>query len=209
MLGTGTRFESSVGRAGRRAGTFLAVAIVVAACSNAGASTAPTTAANPTTAPATAAATTAAATGAPSTQAAAAPVKLELRTDAKYGSVVVGKGGLSLYVFTKDKGDGTSACYGNCAGRWPPLTVASASDVIPGSGVSGGLGTITRTDGALQVTLGGAPLYYFAGDTAAGDTKGQGLNSVWYLASPSGTPANGATPGATPGASKCTGPTCY
>lgn len=204
MLGTGTRFGSSVGRAGLRAGFVLLAATLIAACSNAGASIAPTTAANPTSAPATAAATTA-----PASQAAATPVKLELRTDAKYGSVVVGTGGMSLYVFKKDKGDGTSACYGNCAGSWPPLTVASASDVIPGSGVSGGLATITRTDGTLQVTLGGAPLYYFSGDTAAGDIKGQGLNDVWYLAAPSGAAADGSGPGATPGASKCTGPTCY
>ena len=203
MLGTGIRFGSSMGGAGLRAASMLAAAIVLAACSNAGATTAPATpnptSASPTSAPATASHTTPA----------GGPVKLELRTDATLGAVVVGDGGRSLYVFKKDKGDGTSACYGSCAGNWPPLTVASASDVIPGSGVSGGLATITRTDGTLQVTLGGAPLYYFAGDTAAGDIKGQGLNSVWYLATPSGTAADGSGPGATPGASKCTGPTCY
>lgn len=204
MLGTGIRFGSSMGGAGLRAGSLLVGAMMLAACSNAGATTAPATAANPTNA----SPTSAPATAAPTTPA-AAPVKLELRTDATYGSVVTGKGGMSLYVFKKDKGDGTSACYGTCAGNWPPLTVASASDLIPGSGVSGGVATITRTDGTLQVTLGGAPLYYFAGDTAAGDIKGQGLNSVWYLATPSGTAADGSGPGATPGASKCTGPTCY
>ena len=40
----------------------------------------------------------------------------------------------------------------------------------------------------MQVTLGGAPLYYFIGDEAAGDDNGQGLNDVWYLASAEGTP---------------------
>lgn len=208
MLGTGIRFGSSIGGAGVRAGSLLLAAIVIAACSNAGASNPPAPAANSTSAPPTTGATAAPATNPPATQAAAS-VKLELRTDAKYGSVVVGTGGMSLYVFKKDAGDGTSACYGTCAGSWPPLTVASASDVIPGSGVSGGLATITRTDGTLQVTLGGAPLYYFAGDTAAGDVKGQGLNNVWYLAAPSGAAADGSGPGETPGASKCTGPTCY
>jgi predicted lipoprotein with Yx(FWY)xxD motif len=31
------------------------------------------------------------------------------------------------------------------------------------------------------VTYGGKPLYHFAGDTAAGDTKGQGLNGLWFV----------------------------
>jgi predicted lipoprotein with Yx(FWY)xxD motif len=86
------------------------------------------------------------------------------------------------------------------------LTVASASDVAAGSGVTGALGTITRDDGTLQVTLSGVPLYYYAGDKAAGDTTGQGLFSKWYLVSPAGT-ANETPPGAA--ASTCSGPTCY
>jgi predicted lipoprotein with Yx(FWY)xxD motif len=113
-------------------------------------------------------------------------------------------------VFTKDTTPGSSACNGDCAGSWPPLTVAAAGDVTAGAGVTGTLGTITRTDGTLQVTLGGKPLYYFAGDAAAGDTKGQGLNNVWYLASPAGEPAGADGGGAaSPGSSTCTGPTCY
>lgn len=202
MLGTGLGSGSSAARTGRGVIALLAVAGVLAACAAPGAATNPPPTTGPTTAPA---------TGAPATNPpAAAGVTLSLRTDAKYGAVVTGADGMSLYVFLKDKGDGASACYGACAGTWPPLTVASASDVIPGSGVTGGLGTITRTDGTIQVTLGGAPLYYFAGDTAAGDTKGQGLNDVWYLTSPTGTAANGSAPAATPGAtSKCSGPACY
>jgi predicted lipoprotein with Yx(FWY)xxD motif len=43
------------------------------------------------------------------------------------------------------------------------------------------LGTITRADGGTQVTYSGMPLYYFAADKAAGDTKGQGVKSVWYV----------------------------
>jgi len=50
----------------------------------------------------------------------------------------------------------------------------------------GEIGTITRADGTLQVTLGGHPLYYFANDTAVGDLKGQGLNDKWYVAGPDG-----------------------
>ena len=62
-----------------------------------------------------------------------------------------------------------------------------ADDATAGTGVTGALGTITRDDGTMQVTLGGTPLYYFGADKAAGDTNGQGLGEVWFLAGPDGT----------------------
>jgi len=110
---------------------------------------------------------------------------LAVRQDASLGAFVVGPDGRSLYIFTKDSG-GASACSGDCAATWPPLTVTAAGDLAAGDGVSGTLGTISRDDGTLQVTLGGHPLYYYAGDAAAGDTNGQGVGSVWYLAGPTG-----------------------
>lgn len=142
-----------------------------------------------------------AATSAPGT--AVAGVTLALSQSATLGGYVAGRGGMSLYVFANDSA-GTSACTGSCASNWPPLTVASASDVTAGAGVTGAIGTIQRADGTTQVTLGGKPLYYFSGDTAAGDINGQGFKNLWYLASASGAPVVGgavATPAATtPGA---------
>ena len=126
-------------------------------------------------------------TVAPATQAPAAKLTLELATDATHGQHVVGEGGMSLYIFTPDaKAPGKSTCNGDCATAWPPLTVDAAGDVAKGTGITGSLGTVTRDDGALQVTLGGFPLYYFANDEAAGDVAGQGLNDVWYLTGPDG-----------------------
>jgi predicted lipoprotein with Yx(FWY)xxD motif len=132
------------------------------------------------------------------------------------GSFVTGKDGKSLYVFGKDTAT-TSACTtaSDCQTTWPPLTVTSASDVTAGSGVTGAIGTITRTDGTMQVTLGGHPLYYYSGDSKAGDTTGQGLFNLWYLASPTGDPAGAAAstqaPAATgaPAATTCSGAYCY
>jgi hypothetical protein len=50
-----------------------------------------------------------------------------------------------------------------------------------GEGLQSSLvGTSPRTDGTTQVTYKGTPLYRFAGDAKAGDTKGQGLNKVWW-----------------------------
>ena len=53
-------------------------------------------------------------------------------------------------------------------------------------GVTGEVGTITGVDGSMQLTLDGWPLYTFAGDSAEGDTNGQGVNGVWWVLSPAG-----------------------
>ena len=45
-------------------------------------------------------------------------------------------------------------------------------------------GVISRDDGREQVTYNGLPLYYFANDKAPGDTKGQGVGGVWFVAAP-------------------------
>ena len=87
--------------------------------------------------------------------------------------------GRTLYAFTAD-GSGTSACYGDCAASWPPLTADAAPSLGQGLDAED-FGTIARTDGTKQVTFYGIPLYFFAGDTAAGDTKGQGLGGKWYV----------------------------
>lgn len=99
------------------------------------------------------------------------------------GTYLAGRDGLALYVFKKDSGT-TSSCYDACATAWPPLLVGAGETTTAGAGVGGTFGTTSRTDGTTQVTYDGAPLYYFAGDSTAGDTNGQGLNGVWFLATP-------------------------
>ncbi len=95
------------------------------------------------------------------------------------GDVLVDGKGRTLYAFTKDKGD-QSVCSGKCAAAWPALTVTGAA--TPGGGVQASLlSTAKQANGTTQVTYGGKPLYYFAGDKAPGDTKGQGLNGVWFV----------------------------
>ena len=191
-------------RTTRRLALLGASAALVAACAGGGA---PTTA-PATTTPATAAPATAApATAAPATQAAAG-LQLALGSNGSLGSYVTGKDGMALYLFTKDTAT-TSACTGECATNWPPLTVAAASDVAAGAGVSGAIGTITRADGTLQVTLAGHPLYYFANDAAAGDVNGQAIGGVWYLVAADGSALGASQPSMAPGESKCSGPTCY
>ena len=61
---------------------------------------------------------------------------------------------------------------------------------VAGTGATAGLlGTTTRTDGKVEVTYAGHPLYYFIKDTKAGDTTGQGVNgfgALWWVLSPAG-----------------------
>jgi predicted lipoprotein with Yx(FWY)xxD motif len=142
---------------------------------------------------------------------AAGGVVLSVSTSPTLGMYVSGKDGMALYMFTPDTGS-TSTCTGDCAGTWPPLTVASASDVTAGSGVTGAIGTTARADGTIQVTFNGHPLYYYSGDSKAGDTNGQGKFDKWYLASPTGDmvgeESSTQAPAATPKPSKCTS-YCY
>ncbi len=97
------------------------------------------------------------------------------------GSYLADIKGMTLYTFKKDS-PGTSACEGPCLEKWPVFyrEAVEAKDGLKARD----FGTITRADGKKQTTYKGMPLYYFAGDKAAGDTAGQGVRDVWYVAAP-------------------------
>ncbi|MFG2521660.1 hypothetical protein [Streptomyces sp. NPDC048527] len=100
------------------------------------------------------------------------------------GGLLVNGAGRTLYVFDKDATTpGGSSCYKDCAAKWPPVPATTHADGVDASL----LGSITRKDGTRQLTVDSAPVYLFAGDSAAGDTKGQGLKGVWHAVSPKGT----------------------
>lgn len=101
--------------------------------------------------------------------------------------------GRTLYLNIKDKGT-TSNCYDACATKWPPLTTTKPVTVTGQYTVPSDLGSITRTDGAKQVTYGGHPLYYFTGDTAPHQIKGQGVDGTWFLIGPIANIMNGTKP---------------
>ena len=89
--------------------------------------------------------------------------------------------GRALYTFDKDST--VSLCNGECAVTWPPVIVGSGPPKA-GAGVTKPIAVGERADGSMQVTSGGAWLYYFSGDQVAGDTKGDGVGGVWHLAKP-------------------------
>ena len=102
------------------------------------------------------------------------------------GDILVDGEGLTLYMFGNDEG-GESACYDSCAQTWPPLV--TEGDATGGDGADAALlGTTARDDGTTQVTYNGHPLYYYATDSAPGDTNGQGVGDVWFVLSPAGEP---------------------
>ena len=107
--------------------------------------------------------------------------------------VLTNSAGFTLYWFAPDTST-TSKCTGSCATYWPPVKGPATA----GSGVTGTLGTITRSDGTTQVTYDGHPLYTYVGDTAPGQNKGNGLNlsgGVWHEVTVSGTaPAASTSP---------------
>ena len=95
--------------------------------------------------------------------------------------------GFTLYSFAPDTAT-ASKCTGACAQIWPPVSGPATA----GSGVTGKLGTITRSDGSTQATYDGHPLYTYVADTAPGQAKGNGLNvngGVWSEVTASGTAA--------------------
>jgi predicted lipoprotein with Yx(FWY)xxD motif len=98
-------------------------------------------------------------------------------------TVLTNANGFTLYSFAPDT-PAKSNCNGTCAQNWPPVNGPATA-----SGVTGTFGTITRSDGATQATFDGHPLYTFAGDTAPGQNKGNGLNAaggLWHEITTSG-----------------------
>ena len=148
----------------RRLSFLLATGVLLAACSAAGA--APVTSPPATTAGASGALTVGSASGA-------------------LGTYLTGADGRTLYVFTKDSAN-ASTCSGTCSQNWPALTVSNGVAPQAASGVTGTLGTFARADGTTQVTIAGMPLYYYSGDSKAGDTNGQGKLGAWFVAPASG-----------------------
>ena len=112
---------------------------------------------------------------------AASPASVKVLEDDTLGEIIADKDGMSLYFFSKDSKD-TSECLDGCLTNWPifydeNLRVNNDLDFAD-------FGTITRSDGKMQNTYKGWPLYYFTNDTQSGDTNGDNVNSVWFIAKP-------------------------
>jgi predicted lipoprotein with Yx(FWY)xxD motif len=105
-----------------------------------------------------------------------------------YGTILIDGGGRTIYLFTRDR-PAASTCYGPCAAVWPPvLTKGSPSRT---GGLTAAIGTTRRRNGAVQVTYGGHPLYYYVRDVRPGEILCQNVDEfggTWLVVSPRGTP---------------------
>ena len=106
-----------------------------------------------------------------------------LRSSASLGNYLVSGDGRTLYYFGLDlPGAGGSApvsnCTGSCVPLWPIFHV-DAPTLAAGLNAAD-FGEFVRADGAKQTTYKGWPLYFYAGDSRAGDTHGDNLE-VWYV----------------------------
>lgn len=166
--------------------TATAVAVAVAGCGSSSSATTGANSASPTTSSSSGAAGAYGAAPAPAPAKTVGGTAVDVATS-KLGKILVDSKGRTLYLFVADTGS-SSTCNGACAGAWPPLTTTTKP--VAGSGVEASLlGTSKRSDGTLEVTYAGHPLYYYAGDTAPGQTTGQALSQFgapWYVVAPSG-----------------------
>jgi predicted lipoprotein with Yx(FWY)xxD motif len=115
------------------------------------------------------------------------------------GRVLVDGGGYTLYMYAPDH-QGRSTCYQGCARQWPPLLLPrGVRHAVAGPGVNAALlGTVTRTNGSVQVTYNKWPLYRFDADVDPGQATGQGDDmGLWYVMSSNGSIDRRTVPGQT------------
>jgi predicted lipoprotein with Yx(FWY)xxD motif len=155
---------------------LAAAGLIAAGCGSSGSPSAP---ASSTSSSAPASSGSPAHTGAPASTGSA------LKTARIGGATVLTNAkGFTLYWFAPDTST-KSNCNGSCATIWPPVKGPATA----GSGVTGKLTTITRSDGSKQAAYNGHPLYTYTGDNAPGQNNGNGLNvsgGIWHEVTASG-----------------------
>jgi len=111
------------------------------------------------------------------------------------GTVLTNGQGRTVYWFAIDSPT-ASKCTGTCLQYWPP--VIGTPTAASGTSLPMGFGTITRSDGQVQATYDGHPLYTYMGDTAVGQVSGNGTNlsgGLWWAMTPSGAKLSGSPSG--------------
>ena len=96
-------------------------------------------------------------------------------------SILTTDAGMTLYYFDPDS-TLSVACSGSCAGTWPPA--AASSGQVRAAGTLPGMLTVLTSANGKQVEYNGHPLYTYSGDTAPGQTHGDGIGGKWHVATP-------------------------
>jgi predicted lipoprotein with Yx(FWY)xxD motif len=110
--------------------------------------------------------------------------------DSPLGRVLFDANGQVVYVFEIDRRNRSNCTSSDCVKAWPPML--TREEPTAGEGVDAGLlGTIRRSDGKLQVTYNGRPLYFYEHE-GPGEIKCHNVNlhgGLWWVVTPAGQPA--------------------
>lgn len=116
-----------------------------------------------------------------------APVGTGVKTAASdFGVILFDSTGQAIYLFDKEK-SAASACYDACAEAWPPVLTKGTPKAL-GAVKQSLLGTTNRTDGTIQVTYGGHPLYFYAheGKNEVKCHNIEGFGGLWLVVTAAG-----------------------
>lgn len=94
--------------------------------------------------------------------------------------IIVDAAGKTVYMYVPDGSSKTSTVSAGIKASWPPVRPPGGPQTVSSELDSTHLQTEMQVDGSSQLAYNGHLLYYYAGDAAAGDAKGNGLGSVWY-----------------------------
>jgi predicted lipoprotein with Yx(FWY)xxD motif len=170
----------------KRAGILFVFVMIIAAISSCGGGTGSTeastsaAASTPTSAPTTAATTAPAST--PTSTGNVVVKTASATVGGKSETILTDAKGMTLYYYDPDTASKT-ACTGGCAQNWPPLLFAATGDPAATPKLPGELEVYSNANGK-QVIYNDHPLYTYVGDTAAGQTTGEGLGGKWHVATP-------------------------
>lgn len=168
---------------------FILLASILAACSgtssygsgNPAPTTAPTTSTSPSSNNYGKDYSTPAAKGTTTTNSAGVAIKTATATvNGKTATILTNSQGLTLYYFTPDTPT-TAACTTGCVDTWPPLLATGSQTPTSAATLPGKLTALADTNGT-QVQYNGHFLYTYVGDTAAGQTNGEGIGGKWFVA---------------------------
>jgi len=124
-----------------------------------------------------------------SSSGASAKPLLTLSANSTVGStIIVDSTGRSLYSFVLDA-QGEATCLSGCAFVWPHEYIKGLSQSQLGTGLSiADFGTVTNSDGGLQTTYKGHPLYIYGNDMETAGVwtvTGNNIeNGHWFSAQP-------------------------
>jgi len=114
----------------------------------------------------------------------------------RLGMVLATSKGQTLYELLSDNGKSIQ-CGGACASIWPPYLISNnTAKPTSAPGVHAVIGTVEDTNGTIQLTVNGNPVYTYASDNGAGAADGEDIRSfggIWKVLDLSGSPAHATT----------------